>query len=158
MGRWIYRIKNDNTVEAVSAARFQRFYDDPESREFPDSAGRYARFVSLVIEYENRKFKKVQLASFHKYKVSADGSFDQKDKTEMIYDGAAASEPDFLSSLHKEQKGNVIESRAKFARKKYAAKHMWKPTREIMEKVHQLFVKRAGVDAPWQKWPVYRTT
>jgi|GEM_PF-4918126 len=155
MGNWIYRIKDDDTVESVSEACFQRFFDDPESREFPDSASHCARFVSLSIEYENRKFKKVLLASFHKYKVSADGSFDQKDKTEMMYDVAEASEPDFLSSLHKQHKDNVIESRAKFARKKYAAKHMWKTTWEIMEKVHQLFVKRAGVDAPWQKWPVY---
>jgi len=45
MGHWIYKIDMEDRVEPVSAARYQRFYDNPDSREFTECAGRHVRFV-----------------------------------------------------------------------------------------------------------------
>ena len=131
IGSRIFLVNDDDSVQRLSMAKFERLHRrDPEER-LPEYAGKRVRYVFVILEIENRKPIDIILVQHSYLPLDSEGRIDT---VEM--EKAASLAVDIVPPLLSEQRsGRTINARYKFARKRYYDQYKWTPSREIQEAI-----------------------
>jgi len=127
MGLRVFLVNDDDSIQRLSLARYERLRRrDPEER-LPKHAGKRVRYVLVILEVADRKpleILRIQCSFLH---FDSDGRIDT---AEQEREGRLAME--MVPPIVGERRGpQVVDSRHKFAQKRYQDRYKWTPSPEI---------------------------
>jgi hypothetical protein len=131
MGTRIFLVDDDDSLERLSLARFERLLRGDPEEQLPLYAGKRIRYALVVLEVEQRRpvaINYIQYAFLH---------FDSKGRLEVSErEREARTVVEMFSAVdEKSHHLRVIDARFKFARKRYADKYKWTPNPKIEAKL-----------------------
>ena len=136
MGTRIFLVHDDDSLERLSLARFERLLRGDPEEQMPLYAGKRIRYALVVLEVEQRRpvaINHIQYAFLH---------FDSKgrlDVSEREREARVAVEM-FSPVDEKNHHPTVIDARFKFARRRYADEYKWTPNPEIEAKLMEVLL------------------
>ena len=127
MGIRIYLVNEDDTLQRLSHARYERLF----RREKRESLLRYAckrvRCVMLFLEVKNRKPLSISWTEYSYLAFDSEGKFDKKE-----WEDAFPLIAHMLPPQEEEKRPRkIIDAKERFARKKYQNEYRWEPTPEL---------------------------
>ena len=104
----------------------------------PQWSGKTIRYLQVIVTVENRRVVKVHDVQGLQLTLDANGRHSEEAQTAAMRD--AVNAVDFgLPALHV-RGPNVADARGVFAKRAYAAKYHWKPSRAILLAIHRLLL------------------
>ena len=127
IGLRIFLVNDDDSIQRVSLARYQRLLRrDPEER-LPEIAGRRIRYAMVILEMADRKPLEILRIQYSFLHFDSEGSVNV---AEQEREKKLAME--IVPPLATERRGpHVVDSRHKFAQKRYDDRYKWTPSPEI---------------------------
>ena len=127
----VFIIEEDDTVNKLSHAAFERLIRQDPKECLPQYAGQKVRYALIAVEMKNRKPLDILHTEESFFNFDSNGRLDFSDRDEiikMVYDS--------LPPIEKKQpKEKIVDARHHFARKKYKRRFTWKPTPQIAETI-----------------------
>jgi len=129
----IYDAETDK-LKIIPSSKFEKLFNREQAlNEF---AGEQIKYISVVVQLENRKPVSIRALRFHLMQIDQDGKFDIDFLNEL--NQAAAQ----LISLPIDLPNNVIDRSADFAQKKFKQQFTWSPSSAIENRVRKIILGR----------------
>ena len=127
IGTRIFLVSDDDTLDPLSLARFERLRrQDPEER-FPQYACKRVRYALVFLETDHRRPVGIKVIQYSYLPFDSEGKLDAAEMEK-----AASLAVDIVPPLEKErQTGHVIDAHYRFAKKRYDEHYKWTPSLEI---------------------------
>jgi len=127
IGTRIFLVSNDDTLQPLSLARFERLRRHDPEEGLPQYACKRVRYALVVLETENRRPVGIHLIQYSYLPFDSEGKLDAAEMEK-----AASLAVDIVPPLEKErQTGHVIDAHYIFAQKRYYEHYKWTPSPEI---------------------------
>jgi len=127
LGLRIFLVSDDDSLEHLSLAKFERLRrGDPEER-LPQYAGKRVRYALVVLEVANRRPAKINLIQYSYVFFDAEGRIDTAER-EKEASLAVQMVPSAQVGHYSRQ---VIDARHRFAKRRYEDRYRWTPSPEI---------------------------
>ena len=127
IGTRIFLVNDDDTLQPLSLARFERLRRQYPEERFPQYACKRVRYALVVLETENRRPTGINLIQYSYLPFDSEGRLDAAEMEK-----AAGLAVDIVPPLEKErQTGRVIDAHYRFAKKRYDERYKWAPSPEI---------------------------
>jgi hypothetical protein len=123
----IFIINDDDRVESLPVARYEKLLRRDVGIKISKYAGRRIRYASVVVELADRKPINVLYAQYSYLAFDAEGRLDINEREKK-----ATSALDMLPPLYQNIDKHMIDARHKFARKRYEDTYKWQPSPEIL--------------------------
>ena len=139
IGTRIFLVSDDDTLQPLSLARFERLRRHDPEEGLPQYACKRVRYALVVLETENRRPVGIHLIRYSYLPFDSEGRLDAAEMEK-----AASLTADIVPPLEKErQTGHVIDSHYRFAKKRYDEHYKWTPSTEIEEAIAEaIFAKQ----------------
>lgn len=123
----IFIVNNDDSLQRVALAKYERMRDrDPRGR-LPEYAGKRIRHALVFVDLENRQPVEIVRIQYSYLYFDAEGLI-EADNIEKATKLALETLP---SVLPKEYGEPIIDARHKFAKRRFDHLYYWTPTPEI---------------------------
>ena len=139
----IFLVHDDDSVERIAAARFQRLFGRRDLNErWPEHAGKRLRYAMLYLDTDDDEMK-VLRADFSFIELDADGRHDEESFHKTMHD--AVNLMSGSGRLYwQSEPSNVIGEQA-FRQRRFKLEHRWEPNAATM---HALRDALADVRTP----------
>ena len=127
LGLRIFLVKDDDTLERISQARYKRLLRREPHEGMPELAGKCVRSAVVVVNLAERKPVSIDRIQYSQLYFDCNGLIDIEKKEAQV---RLALEI-IPALMLKQEPGKVIDARHHFAKKRYNNAYRWKPTREI---------------------------
>ena len=126
-GLRIFLVNDDDCLERLSVARFERLVRRDSQERIPQCAGKRVRYAMVVLELENRKplgIRGIEYAFLH---------FDSEGRIDAIeWEKEARLAMEVLPPLvNGRERSQVVDARYRFWRKRYDHEYKWIPNPEV---------------------------
>jgi len=129
---FIYDEDTDN-LKTIPSSKFEKLFNFDPSVSLKEYSGRRIKYITVVIQLENRRPISITDMKFHIMKIDQHGRFDRAFMNELNLDvGEMVYVP--ISGLPE----NVIDKSSDFAEKKFKTKYSWSPTPAIENIVKEM--------------------
>ncbi|NIS67602.1 MAG: hypothetical protein GTO12_01230 [Proteobacteria bacterium] len=126
IGLRVFLVNDDDSIQRLSLARYERLRRDPEER-LPQYAGRRVRYALVILEMADRKPLEILGIQYSFLDFDPVGRIDPADREKE-----ARLAMEMLPPLAKKQKRpHVVDARYRFAKKRFDDEYKWAPTPEI---------------------------
>ncbi len=133
---FIYDEDNDK-LKTIPLSKFEKLFNFDPSVSLKEYSGKRIKYITVVIQLENRKPISIIDMKFHIMKIDQLGRFDRDFVNELNLDvGETVYVP--ISGLPE----NVIDKSSDFAGKKFRLKYSWSPSPAIENKVKEIIFGR----------------
>jgi len=119
----IFIVNDDDRVEALPVARYEKLLRRDLDFTVPQYAGRRIRYASVVVELENQKPLRIIYAQYSYLAFDTEGRLDIYEREKK-----AASALEMLPPLYQGIDSKMIDARHQFARKRYEDTYRWRPS------------------------------
>ena len=127
IGTRIFLVSDDDTLQPLSLARFERLRRQYPEERLPQYACKRVRYALVVLETENRRPVGIHLIQYFYLPFDSEGRLDAAEMEK-----AASLAVEIVPPLEKErQTGHVIDAHYRFAKKRYDEHYKWTPSPEI---------------------------
>jgi hypothetical protein len=139
IGTRIFLVSDDDTLQHLSLARFERLRRQYPEERLPQYACKRVRYALVLLETEHRRPVGINLIQYSYLPFDSEGRLDAAEMEK-----AASLAVDIVPPLEKErQNGHVIDAHYRFAKKRYDDNYKWTPSPEIEEAiVEAIFAKK----------------
>jgi hypothetical protein len=127
LGTRIFLINDDDSIERLALARYERLLQRDPDESLPQYAGQQVRCAMVVLEFFNRKPVALVWTDYHLLVFDAKGRIDrtvEKKARRLISEAASLN-------IKGTRPANVVDARSRFAKKRYHHEYKWTPTPEI---------------------------
>ena len=122
-----FLITEDESLRRLSGEKFQRLRRGEPQERLPEYADKQIRYALVVLETENRKPVAIHMIQYAYLFFDAEGRLDRTNLEQ-----AARLALDMVPPLASEiSKGQIIDARHQFAKKRYHEQYTWTPTPEL---------------------------
>ena len=104
----------------------------------PEWAGKTVRYLQVIVTVENRRVVKIHDVQGLQLTLDAEGRYSEEAQTAARR--AAANAVDFGLPDPHVHGPNVADARGVFAKRAYAAKYHWKPSRAVLLAIRRLLL------------------
>jgi hypothetical protein len=121
----VFLVHEDDSVERIAAARFQRLWGRRDlSERWPEHAGKRLRYAMLYLDTDDDEMK-VLHADFSFIEIDAEGRHDEEGYRKTMHD--AVNLMSGMGGLYwQNEPSNVIGEQA-FRQRRYKIEHRWEP-------------------------------
>jgi hypothetical protein len=137
MGRVLryFLVHDDDTIERIAAARFERLTRRDSDERWPEHAGKRLRYALYILD-QGSDGPRLTHAEFGFLVLDAEGRRDRAAFEKSMHDAV-----DLMGSVlcPPASDSNVIGSQA-FARRRYAVEHKWEPSETIVRAIAEAIV------------------
>ena len=132
LGQRFFIVKDDDSLERLSVAKFERLRRRDPEEPLPQYAGKRIRYALVVLEVEQRKPVAINRIQYNFIFFDSEGRIDASEREK-----AARLALEMLPPLPpvEPQPEQVIVARHKFAKRRYDDHYKWTPTPEIEEAI-----------------------
>ena len=140
IGLRIFFVHDDDSIQRLPLARYERLVGrDPEER-FPQYAGKRVRYALVVLELANRRPVEITKIQYSILNFDSEGRIDPAEQ-----EREAGLTFEALPPLPKDrQSPHVIDARHKFAQKRYRDVYKWTPSPEIAAAIVEAIFGKPG--------------
>ena len=130
-GLRIFLPNDDDSLERLPLAKFERLRRGDPKESLPEYAGKRVRYALVVVEMENREPADIIMVQYSYLYFDSNGRIDPVEREK-----AATLAVNMVPPSPKEgQIGEVIHAHHRFAKKHYERRYTWTPTPEIVESI-----------------------
>ena len=126
-GLKIFIVNSDASLEKLPAAKYERLIKyDPKER-IPKYSGKRVQYVLVLIEYNNRRPIRIIQKQYSYLNFDSEGRLDQyarKNIHRLALEGLS-------ERSHHERRGNLIDARQLFAKRKLRNYYAWIPNDDV---------------------------
>jgi len=127
MGLRVFLVNDDDSIERLSLARYERLRRREPEERLPKYAGRRLRYALVILEVVDRRPLEILRIQYSFLHFDSEGRIDT---AEQEREGRLAME--MVPPVVAERRGpQVVDSRHKFAQKRYQDRYKWTPSPEI---------------------------
>ena len=132
----IYDEEKDD-LQIIPSSKFEKLYNRNPSISLKEYSGRKIKYITVVVQLENKKPVFITDMKFHIMKIDQDGMFDIDFINELNLDASRLITVPIFGSPE-----NVIDKSSDFSGKKFRAKYSWIPSPTIENRVKELIFGR----------------
>ena len=121
-------VDDHDNVMTLSKQRLTDIFDGRRSE--PEWAGKTIRYLQAIVRVENRRVVQVHEVQGLQLTLDAEGRHSEQERTDTMR--AAVNAVDFGLPGPYVHGPNVADARGVFAKRAYAAKYHWKPSRAVL--------------------------
>jgi hypothetical protein len=127
IGLRIFLVNDDDSLERLAVARYERLLRRDSEECLPQYAGKRVRYALVAYEVENRIPVEILKIEYNYLSLDSEGRIDagEEEKERRL---AVDLFPPMLPEKEPRQ---VIDAKHHFAKKRYDAKYRWRPSREL---------------------------
>ncbi|RPJ05795.1 MAG: hypothetical protein EHM37_02175 [Deltaproteobacteria bacterium] len=125
LGMRIFIVKDDGSLVRLPFGRYNRLIRHDARERLLQYASKRVRCAIIVVESKNRKPVEILKSEFAFLLFDSDGMLEKSGESETRL------AMDMVEPLIAEKNQQVVDSRHKFARKRYVREYRWEPTPEI---------------------------
>lgn len=139
MGFRIFFIDDDDSLERISLAQYERLCRKHSKDRLPQYAGKRVRCAMVVLDVEDRKPQSITWIDCCKIPFDAEGGVDLEEWEKR---GQLVS---YFLDLPVEEQGpeKIIDARSLFAKKQYEREAKWSLTPEIEQAIEETIFGRS---------------
>ena len=127
IGLRIFLVNDDDSLERLAVARYDRLLRRDPEECLPQYAGKRLRYALVAYEVENRIPVEILKIEYNYLSLDSEGRIDageEEKERRMAVDL-------FPPVLPEEQAGQVIDAKHRFAKKRYDNEYRWTPSPEV---------------------------
>jgi hypothetical protein len=125
VGMRIFIVKDDGSLERLAFEKYNRLLQRHANERLLQYASKRLRCAIIVVESKNRKPVEILKSEFAYLLFDSDGMLEKSGERETLL------AMDMVEPLIAEKNQQVVDSRHKFARKRYVREYRWEPTPAI---------------------------
>ncbi len=130
IGFRIFLIDDNDSLQRLSVARYQRLTDSESGERLPQYAGKRVRCAMVYLEVERRIPQSILRIDYTIMPFDKKGRIDRSEQEKEMRRIAEVMSP--LSSFFEEERaGKIVDARGQFAKRRYEQEFRWKPEPEI---------------------------
>ncbi len=131
LGSRIFIVNDDQSMEKLSMARFERLFRRDMDERLSKYAGKRVKYAHVVVELENRKPVNVVMIQYSYLSFDAEGRIDQSSLEKEMQLGMQMMAPITLDV----KSTNVVDAEHRFARKRFGDHYLWKPNPDVKDAI-----------------------
>lgn len=137
----VFLVNDDDSLQRLSLARFERLRRREPEERLPEYAGRRVRYALVILQVADRKPLEILRIQYSFLHFDSEGRIDTAEQERQ---GRLAMEM-IHPVVTERRRPQVVESRHKFAQKRYQDRYKWTPSPEIEAAiVEAIFSKNRG--------------
>ena len=134
IGFRVFLIDDNDSLQRLSMARYQRLVDGESGERLPQYAGKRVRCAMVYLEVEGRTPQSIIRIDYTIMPLDEKGRIDRSEEEKEMRLIAEFMSP--LSSIFEEERtGKIVDARSQFAKKRYEQEFRWAPGPEIEEAI-----------------------
>ena len=134
IGFRVFLIDDNDSLQRLSMARYQRLIDGELGERLPQYAGKRVRCAMVYLEVERRTPQSIIRIDYTIMPLDEKGRIDRSEQEKEMRLIAEFMSP--LSSIFEEERtGKIVDARSQFAKKRYEQEFRWAPGPEIEEAI-----------------------
>jgi len=127
IGLRVFFVNDDDSIQRLSLARYERLRRGDPGERLPQYGGRRVRYAMAILEVADRKPLEILRIQYSFLDFDSEGRIDT---AEQEREGRLAME--MVPPVVTERQGpRVVDSRHKFAQKRYQDRYKWTPSPKI---------------------------
>lgn len=127
IGLRVFFVNDDDSIQRLSMARYQRLLRRDLGERLPQCAGRRVRYAMVMLEVADRKPLEILRIQYSFLRFDSEGTIEAGER-----EREARLAMEMLPPLTKEQeRPHVVDARYRFAKKRFDDEYKWTPTPEI---------------------------
>ena len=134
--RLIYDEDNDKLIP-IPSSKFERLFNRDASESLREYSGRQIKYITVVVQLENRKPVSILDMKFHLMKIDKNGRFDIDFLDELNINASK-----LINISVFESPKNVVDMSSEFAKKQFKQKYSWMPSPTIENRVKEIIFGR----------------
>ena len=134
----IFVVREDDSIERLSLARYERLLDLNPKERLPKFAGKRVRYALVVVDLVNRRPVEILKTEYSYLLLDSQGRLDlaeQKKEVKLAVDAMP-----LLLSFRDE--APVVDARHRFAKKRYDDKYRWTPSPEVVAAIENSIFRK----------------
>jgi hypothetical protein len=139
LGLRIFLVDDDDALERLSVAKFERLFRHDPQEMLPQYAGRRVRYALAIVELVNRKPVELVHAEYSFLHFDSEGRMDTAEMEKAARLALEALSPIFTNR----ERPQVVDARHRFAKKRFDDRYKWTPSRDLRSEIFKaIFGKR----------------
>ena len=125
-GLRIFLIHEHNNLQRLSVSRYERLIRRERNESHPEYAGKQIRYAIAILTLAGRKPLAINRIDYSVLSFDSEGRIDTSDQEKQAR-LALDSLPPLTKDENSEDRGQIIDARQRFAKKRYEHQYKWRP-------------------------------